>query len=368
MRLGDLTDPSAVFTAIAEYDRLGSDFFLARYGFNPARSYFLVHDGKRYDSKAIAAAAVGFQFPADGPLTANEFSGGEATVRRKLESLGFRVEVLDNRPNTNPHWIREETVLALDLYARRRPQLPGEDDPEIIQLSHLLQRYAAQRGVTGNASFRNPNGVSMKVANLSRLDQEDARRGLGHGSTTVEPQVWAEFMPDTAKLHAAAEAIRRQIKAGDSPEGPRLPFPDGDGETGDNGAGVSRGPKPSFGAHVHTTVDGDAQVYIMRLTGAVLNLFPRRSLNNKVVIKVGRTNDLKRRQEELNGGFPPGLDLQWRATHSQVFPSGDEAHGVEQALLRELDRRGDAIGREFAIVEERHLDSLLVDAMMLASK
>jgi hypothetical protein len=54
MGLSDLTDRSAVLQAIAEYDQLGRESFLARYGFGPARSYFLLHNGKRYDSKAIA--------------------------------------------------------------------------------------------------------------------------------------------------------------------------------------------------------------------------------------------------------------------------------------------------------------------------
>jgi hypothetical protein len=90
-RLSDLSDKSAVLRAMAEYDELGRDAFLARYGYGPARSYFVVHDGKRYDSKALAGAAVGKQFPASGPLAAAEFSGGEATVKAKLEQLGFEL-------------------------------------------------------------------------------------------------------------------------------------------------------------------------------------------------------------------------------------------------------------------------------------
>src|SRR5271170_5016950 len=75
--LSDLTERDAVEQAMAEYDELGRDAFLSRYGYGPARSYFVVHDGKRYDSKALAGAAVGKQFPASGPLAASEFSGGE---------------------------------------------------------------------------------------------------------------------------------------------------------------------------------------------------------------------------------------------------------------------------------------------------
>jgi hypothetical protein len=89
--LSDLSERKAVLQAMAEYDQLGRDAFLARYGYGPARSYLIVHNGTRYDSKAVAGVAVGKQFPASGPLTATDFSGGEATVKAKLEQLGFEV-------------------------------------------------------------------------------------------------------------------------------------------------------------------------------------------------------------------------------------------------------------------------------------
>jgi hypothetical protein len=50
-----------------------------------------VHEGRSYDSKAIVAAAHGYQFPADGPLDPAHRSGGAATVVRKLRELGFIV-------------------------------------------------------------------------------------------------------------------------------------------------------------------------------------------------------------------------------------------------------------------------------------
>jgi MoxR-like ATPase len=90
--LSELTDRQAVLSAIAEFDDLGRDAFLRKYGFGSARSFWLKHDGKLYDSKAIAGAAFGFQFPGRGPLRAGDFSGGEQTVRPALEKLGFEFE------------------------------------------------------------------------------------------------------------------------------------------------------------------------------------------------------------------------------------------------------------------------------------
>jgi hypothetical protein len=60
--LSDLTDRAAALQAIAEHDELGRETFLSRYGYGPARTYFVVHNRKRYDSKAIAGMP---PFPAD---------------------------------------------------------------------------------------------------------------------------------------------------------------------------------------------------------------------------------------------------------------------------------------------------------------
>lgn len=92
--LSRLTSHAAVLQAIAECDRLGRDAFLEKYGYGPARSYFLEHEDRRYDSKAIVGVAFGFQFPDEGPLENTQFSGGASTVQRKLEELGFSIAVL----------------------------------------------------------------------------------------------------------------------------------------------------------------------------------------------------------------------------------------------------------------------------------
>ena len=97
MTLASLDSHEAVLDAIAECDRLGRAAFLEKYGFREARSYWLLFNGRQYDSKAIVAAAHGFQFPDLGPLRSEEFSGGASTVQRKLESLGFEMEV-DREP------------------------------------------------------------------------------------------------------------------------------------------------------------------------------------------------------------------------------------------------------------------------------
>ncbi|MEW2106339.1 hypothetical protein ACWDTQ_15295 [Streptomyces cellulosae] len=49
-----------IIAATEELRRLGRDAFLRTYGFGRARSYELVLDGSRYDSKVIAGVAHGY--------------------------------------------------------------------------------------------------------------------------------------------------------------------------------------------------------------------------------------------------------------------------------------------------------------------
>jgi 5-methylcytosine-specific restriction protein A len=90
MALSDLTT-NAVLRALAQFDELGREAFLQRYGFRRARGYFVLFNGNRYDSKAIAGAAHGFVGPKLKPLTHADFSGGEKTVAKRLRKLGFTV-------------------------------------------------------------------------------------------------------------------------------------------------------------------------------------------------------------------------------------------------------------------------------------
>lgn len=76
--------------ALAECDDLGRQVFLDNYGFKPARDYLILHEGRRYDSKAIVGVA---HRHVDGrALRAGDFSGGAETVVPVLTRLGFRVE------------------------------------------------------------------------------------------------------------------------------------------------------------------------------------------------------------------------------------------------------------------------------------
>ncbi|GAA1167028.1 hypothetical protein GCM10009654_25030 [Streptomyces hebeiensis] len=89
MALTDISR-SEVLSAVEEYDHLGRDAFLSRYGFRPAVTYMLAIDGRQYDSKAIVGAAHGC-LPGQAPLAPSEFSGGRDHAAKLLGRLGFEV-------------------------------------------------------------------------------------------------------------------------------------------------------------------------------------------------------------------------------------------------------------------------------------
>lgn len=95
MALSDIKDSKSILAAVREFDEIGREAFLEKYSCKPAKSYYLALNGQEYDSKAIIGAAHGYEFPDQGPLSPREFSGGEETVKPKLEDLGFQVIYYD---------------------------------------------------------------------------------------------------------------------------------------------------------------------------------------------------------------------------------------------------------------------------------
>lgn len=123
---------AGVLTAVAEFDRLGRDAFLESTGFGRARAYFLEHDGRLYDSKAIAGYA--HRVSTGTPLGPGDFSGGDSTVAQRLEGLGFTVLNV-----SNPDWRRDEIILACQLVCANGWRQVDASDPRVKALSELLQ-------------------------------------------------------------------------------------------------------------------------------------------------------------------------------------------------------------------------------------
>ena len=195
MALRDVT-AEGVERAMVEFDRLGRKVFLDKFGFGKARGYFLIHDGRQYDSKAVVGVAHGYDRPDLGPLRRQDFSGGDATVARQLESLGFDVE----RLTRNPPWAEEELILALDLYLRSG--LLDDADLTVVDLSHVLNALTVHSVRPDPVRFRNPNGVALKLANFAAIDPNYDGLGMTRMGKR-DAAVWDRYASDEDALAAA---------------------------------------------------------------------------------------------------------------------------------------------------------------------
>ena len=207
MPLSDITT-AAVKSALDEFDALGSDAFLAKYGFADAKRYWLVRDGKRYPSKAIAGVAHRY---IDGQpiLGSSTFTGGDASVGKKLDQLGFTIEVTP----ANPDWSRDELILALDLYQSNPISIPGKDSVAVKSLSALLNAMHRAIRTEAGSTIRNANGVYLKLMNIRALDPAytaQGKVGMQSGGK-LEKALWLEYLGRGTELAADANGIREAI-------------------------------------------------------------------------------------------------------------------------------------------------------------
>ncbi|MFI2424138.1 HNH endonuclease [Streptomyces sp. NPDC018955] len=190
-----------VIAATEEFRDLGRDDFLQTYGFGRARSYELVLDGLRYDSKAIAGVAHGH---ATGEfLRAGDFSGGAATVARCLRELGFVVET-------------EEAPLDRATLLKRLRKLkvsrgPGSSEPsrhQPLSLLWAISRAADERPrLAPWPQFRDEVGpllVEFGLPNAQATPEDPFWHLQGSGLWEVQgiPPESAKKMPKASILDA----------------------------------------------------------------------------------------------------------------------------------------------------------------------
>jgi 5-methylcytosine-specific restriction enzyme A len=206
MALSDITYEN-VLAAIKEHDEIGSEAFLTKYGFGKSKAYLIEHERSFYDSKAIVGVAHSFARPEIGPLDRAKFSGGKTAATKVLEALGFKIFVKDKPPPRNPNWTRDELILAVEFYKKHAPSIPGKTDSRLIETSHEIRAVAESLGLHGDETFRNPNGVYMKLMELRKYDPKYSGKGLGRSLRPIEQEVWDlsnNAIASTTKLIRAA--------------------------------------------------------------------------------------------------------------------------------------------------------------------
>jgi 5-methylcytosine-specific restriction protein A len=205
-----------VLTTIDEFDRLGRTEFLTKCHYGESRSYFLIHGGRFYDSKAIVGVA--HQVRHGQPLTPRDFSGGDATVAALLRRLGFVVS------EPNPPWTWDEIVLACDLVRQHDWRAFDDTDPAVIELSDLLRQLPIHPPELRGPTFRNPNGVARKTVDIAT--QHPDYPGVATHGNRKDAAVLQEFLADSDRMAAIAAALRSIANSGTYTQVPDLDLDD----------------------------------------------------------------------------------------------------------------------------------------------
>jgi 5-methylcytosine-specific restriction enzyme A len=164
---------------------------------NETYKYALDYQGQLYPPKILLSQMTG--------INTSEFSGGKL-INPVFQKLGFPLIAI-----RNPPWIRDEVILALDLYFRHNPSTINNRHPAVIELSDLLRQLPTHDSRTVGPDFRNTNGVYMKLANFLSLDPSYSGKGLSSASQ-LDQEVWHEFANDPRRLEATAKAIRNNYR------------------------------------------------------------------------------------------------------------------------------------------------------------
>lgn len=106
----------------------------------------------------------------------------------------------------------------------------------------------------------------------------------------------------------------------------------------------------SFGERTSLYEDGPTHLYLARFAGdgfTVMGL-PKPHFDKSDLIKIGVSNDVKRRLEELNCGFPPAAKGRWKIEiTSQPYDSKAAAEAAEQAFKNRGQKELTSLGGEF---------------------
>lgn len=117
----------------------------------------------------------------------------------------------------NPTWTTDELILAMDLYVRHG-QL-DDKDPEVIELSRILNLLPIHGPPANEETFRNGNGVALKLANFAAIDPSYTGRGMARGGRG-DREVWALYTHRRDELERLARILRSGAGAESFPSDP----------------------------------------------------------------------------------------------------------------------------------------------------
>jgi len=119
----------------------------------------------------------------------------------------------------NPNWAWDELVLACDIVMQNGGRQLPADNPQVIELSELLQRMTLHPREARRADFRNANGVGRKTADIATALPGYTGRPTNGGRR--DKDVIARFIAEPDVMHSWAESIRASAAQGEPTDFPR---------------------------------------------------------------------------------------------------------------------------------------------------
>lgn len=111
----------------------------------------------------------------------------------------------------NPNWQRDELILALNLYFKLEPGQIHASNPEIIELSSLLNKLPIHEIRPDVEKFRNPNGVGLKLSNFLAIDPDYSGKGMS-STSKLDKEIFFEFVNDKERLADLAGQIKDAVQ------------------------------------------------------------------------------------------------------------------------------------------------------------
>ncbi len=106
-------------------------------------------------------------------------------------------------------WMRDELILALDLYIREGQSASLASREE---LSAVLRAIPVEPELCDEPKFRSPQSIAYKLHNFVGIDPSNPASGFPHGGRG-DQLVWDEFADDEPRLSTTAAAIRANLGA-----------------------------------------------------------------------------------------------------------------------------------------------------------
>jgi putative restriction endonuclease len=203
MSIQHLTSAAAVEKALTEYDRKGGQAFRDKYHFGRSTQYYISHADRLYDARAIAGVAYGYQYPSDGPLPRDKFSGGETAANRDLRSMGFTV--MDSHSETVEAERNWRMVVWAGLLARR--DTSGLLTPDALR---SVSAYNNFRGIWADKKRTkkiHPDGVTIGLKHTGQHYPDD----LSETGVLYHYPVTRQKGRDLGEVNATKAAARSKL-------------------------------------------------------------------------------------------------------------------------------------------------------------